>query len=126
MDSQQNKVTGVSGQALAEEFLQREQYSIIARNFRIRQGEIDIVARDGDTICFVEVKARNSLAAGLPEESVSKSKQQRMNRAALIYLQDQQMLGVKARFDVVAIEFPQGAEPLVRLYKNAFDATGDY
>jgi putative endonuclease len=93
------------------------------RNYRCPLGEMDIIAREGKTVVFVEVKARSSDRFGSPLEAIGPQKQRRMTAVALCYLKGQGWLGVPARFDVAAVNLHEGSET-VTLYRNAFDATG--
>lgn len=98
----------------AAEFLRSLGYQILARNYRWRGGEIDLIAREGNCLVFVEVKARSSRTYGLPEEAITPGKRQRLLRTARRYLQ-QHPTELLVRFDVVALS---GGE--ARLYRNAF------
>ena len=92
------------------------------RGYGIAQGEVDLIARDGDTVVFVEVKARQ---AGNPVEAVTPAKQRRLTLAALHFLRKHNLLEVRARFDVVAIIWPEGSRrPSVEHYRDAFPAVG--
>jgi putative endonuclease len=114
------KHTGEIGEALAADYLSRSGYRIVARNYRCRFGEIDIVAREGDTLVFVEVKSRRSGAYGDPLLAVGHSKQKKISRIALHYLSEKGLGQCPARFDVVAVQWrPEG--PRVELIRNAFD-----
>ncbi len=85
-------------------FLKEKGLRIVEKNFRVRQGEIDIVARDRATLVFVEVKYRKNAAKGLPEEAVDFKKQRQISRVALFYLSLRRLpLSTPCRFDVVAI-----------------------
>jgi putative endonuclease len=99
------KELGARGESLAVEKLKTEGYHIRDRNWRIIEGELDIVAEDGDTIVFVEVKARTSRRFGLPEEALTKKKRQRLIKAALTYLDTHQIFEANWRFDFIAIEW---------------------
>jgi putative endonuclease len=99
------KELGARGESLAVEKLKTEGYHIRDRNWRILEGELDIVAEDGDTIVFVEVKARTSRRFGLPEEALTKKKRQRLIKAALTYLDTHQIFEANWRFDFIAIEW---------------------
>ncbi|MCM8780504.1 MAG: YraN family protein [Candidatus Omnitrophica bacterium] len=115
-------VWGKIGETYALDFLKRQGYKIIFRNFRNRFGEIDIVARDSDTLCFVEVKTRGSDRYGLPQEAVAKSKQRRLIKLALSFLKEKDLLDKKARFDVVSVRYSdKGSQPQLELIKNAFE-----
>lgn len=111
---------GGSGEEIAAAYLQRRGYVILAKNYRKRFGEIDIVAAEGDTLVFVEVKTRTSAAFGSPLEAVDGRKQRRMAKAALAYLSAGNLHGRPARFDVVAVRLQQGG-PQIEHVRNAFD-----
>jgi putative endonuclease len=113
---------GKTGEDLACRELQRRGYVILARRWRRRQGEIDIIARDGATVVFVEVKARAGHAFGEAVEAVTALKQRRLVQLARLYLVTQHRLDCACRFDVVAIHVEQGT-PVVTVFPHAFDAT---
>ncbi len=116
---------GARGERAAERFLRRLRYKIIARRERGRLGELDLVAVDGRTIVFVEVKTRRSHDKGHPAEAVGPQKQQRLTRLALAYLKRHDLLEYAARFDVLAITWPADArKPTIEHIKNAFEAVG--
>jgi len=116
---------GDSGEKLAAEYLRGLGYKILERQQSSRIGEIDLIARDDDTIVFVEVKTRKSTMAGLPVEAVTPHKQLQITRAALVYLKQNGLLECRTRFDVVAILLPAGsAKPQITHYRNAFEASG--
>ncbi len=114
--------TGRNSEEFAAGVLEKAGYRVEARNFRTPAGEVDIVARDGTILCFVEVKSRGSDAWGLPEETVTPSKRSRIRRAAEAYLARAFPKDPPAcRFDVVAIDLdPEGRPLRHRLYKDAF------
>ena len=114
---------GKLGEDLACRELERRGYAILARRWRRRQGEIDIVARDGATLVFVEVKARGGRAFGAAAEAVTARKQQRLVQLARLYLACERRWECACRFDVVSIHFDQ-ATPVVTVFPHAFDATG--
>jgi len=105
---------------LAVDLLRENGYKIIARNYKTRLGEIDIIAREKDTVCFIEVKARRSDKFGFPQEAVLRTKQRQISKVALGFLKDKNLLDRKARFDVVSVIFV-GDEPKLDLIKNAFE-----
>ncbi len=113
---------GISGEDLACRELERRGYAVLSRRYRTRFGEIDIVCRDGETIVFVEVKARTSARYGEPAEAVTLHKQTRVTAMAEDYLARRHLHGVPCRFDVVAVEFEPGAGLKVVVFQNAFDA----
>ncbi len=118
------RTLGERGERLAARYLNRLGYKILARHASGKLGELDLVALDGQTIVFVEVKTRQSLQHGHPAEAVDFQKQRRLTRAALGYLRRYGLLEQPARFDVVAITWPQGEKPHVQHIKNAFEAAG--
>jgi putative endonuclease len=100
-------------------------YHILGRQVDTRHGEIDIVAVEGRTVVFVEVKTRHSTDAGHPADAVAEDKQQRLTRAALAHLKANGLLQYPSRFDVIAITWPAGARrPTIEHFRNAFDAVG--
>ena len=107
---------GELAEGRAVEFLSRKGYQIIARSYRWRGGEIDLIARDGDFLVFVEVKARSNINFGLPEEAITEAKKQKLITTAQRYIM-QHKPELDMRFDVVAISGGQA-----RLYKDAFRA----
>ncbi len=111
---------GRIGEDLACAELERRGYAILARRYRSRVGEIDIVARDGLTVVFVEVKAREGQAFGDGAEAVTAFKRQRIGRVALDYLARRRLTKCPCRFDVVAIDLGNGGAA-IDVYQNAFD-----
>jgi putative endonuclease len=115
---------GQRGERLAVKFLRKQGYIIIARNHPGRFGEIDIIAVDGRTVVFVEVKTRTNQDAGHPADAVNADKQRRLTRSALAYRKQHSLEGHAARFDVIAITWPAGkGQPVLEHFKNAFEAT---
>ena len=96
---------GKLGEAIAARALERAGLRVIARNARFPEGEIDIIAQEGETLVFVEVRARRGDAFGTPEGSVTRRKQERLVRAAQRYLQGHSLEAVDWRIDLVAVEF---------------------
>ena len=116
---------GERGEAAAERFLKKLRYKILARGSRNKLGELDLVALDGKTIVFAEVKTRRSSEKGHPADAVDDRKQAKLTRLALAYLKRHRLLDHSSRFDVIAITWPDdGKEPKIEHYKNAFEATG--
>lgn len=110
------------GQAWEEEaarHLERAGYRIVARNYRTRAGEIDFVAEDGATLCFIEVKARRSSAFGSPAEAVTPEKQRRIWNAAQLYLQKARVRPA-CRFDVVSVD-ASGEPARIVVLRGAFE-----
>src|SRR5262245_55301848 len=100
---------GERGEDAAARYLKRQGYAILARHVDSPLGELDIVAVDGRTVVFVEVKTRQSQIAGDPTDAIDDRKQRRMSQAAIAYLKGQGLLNYAARFDVVAIVWPADA-----------------
>ncbi len=119
-----NQSLGHWGEESACRYLQGKGYKILERNFRNKLGEIDLIARDGFKICFIEVKTRKSLHYGAPFEAVGSTKQHKMVQVALSYLKYKlYTTDVLARFDVVSVyQNPQGPA-IVEHIVNAFDLT---
>jgi putative endonuclease len=110
---------GRRGERAAEKYLRRNGYRIVARNFRAAGAEIDIVAMEGDTLVFVEVKTRRSRDAGAPEEAVDERKQKQIRRAAEIFATRYRADDVTMRFDIIAID-ASGEQLEIELLRNAF------
>ncbi len=108
------------GEDLAVRHLRRNGYRILDRNVRLAGYEIDIIAREGDTVAFVEVKTRRSNAAAEPEESVGKTKQRHIRRAAHHYISRHGDRDTYYRFDIVSVLLPENGRPTVNLIRNAF------
>ncbi len=111
---------GKKGEAAAADFLRRRGYRILELNHRNRLGEIDIIAKDGDTLAFVEVKAKKSAGHLHPKYAVNRQKQKKISMAALFYLKATRQAGTRARFDVVTL-ISGSDPPKIELIKNAFD-----
>ena len=90
------------GEKIAANYLMKQGYEILDRNYKTKLGELDIVAKEGDIIVFVEVKTRSSRSFGLPQEAVNFKKQNKIMRMALQYLRDRELRGTW-RIDVVGI-----------------------
>jgi putative endonuclease len=116
-----NITLGERGEEIAVAFLQGQKFTIVERNFRCKGGEVDIIARDGKTLVFVEVKARRNLSFGPPQLAVTPFKQRQISKAALTWLAQKKKFGASARFDVVAILIPDHAVPVIDHIRNAFD-----
>jgi putative endonuclease len=111
---------GRLGEDLAKQRLKKLGYRIIETNYRCPLGEIDVVAKDGDVLVFVEIKTRKDRSLGEAKEAVHKRKQGQLSKVALAYLKSKHLLGSKARFDVVAIEVSRGKKE-IEIVKNAFE-----
>lgn len=116
---------GKRGERAAARYLKRRGYKILARGDRLPPGELDLVALDRQTIVFVEVKTRRSSEAGHPAEAVGPGKQRRLTRLGVTFLKRYGLLEHSARFDVVAVTWPEGERPRIEHFENAFDAVGE-
>jgi putative endonuclease len=113
------KMLGKEGEDRAAKFLAKQGYRILERNYRTRNGEIDLIALHMGEVVFVEVKTRTGNAFGAPELAVNPRKQGRMIKAALGYIKYKKLHQMPCRFDVVAITTAAGYE--VELIQNAFE-----
>ena len=114
--------TGALGERIAADYLTDRGYAIRERNFRTREGEIDIIAEKGDTLVFVEVRTRRSRACGTAEESITRRKKERLVALAEAYMEDRDGLPPSWRIDVVALELgTSGKVSRIELYENATD-----
>ncbi len=118
---------GAFGERLAERHLLRQGYYIVGRNQRSRHGEIDLIAVDGNSVVFVEVKTRLSQAAGFAAEAVDETKEERLSKTAAEYVRHRHLDHAHKRFDVIAIDFGDGNGPFaqrpfsLRHFKSAFE-----
>ena len=111
---------GRSGEQLAVEHLVARGLVVLARNWRRREGELDVVATDGDTLVVCEVKTRSGVGFGLPVEAVTRPKAARIRRLAQQWLAESRARWVEVRFDVVAVLLVPGQAPQVEHYEGAF------
>ena len=111
---------GKKGEELALAQLKALKYRILERNFKCRLGEIDIIARDKNTLVFIEVKTRATKDFGGPAAAVNERKQRQLSKVALTYLNQKNLHHVPARFDVVAIELIPPS-PRIEVIRNAFE-----
>ena len=116
----EKKEIGQKGENLAADYLQNAGYTVLERNYRCKLGEIDIIARDNDTLVFIEVRSRSSLAFGLPQESINRRKRHQISKVALEYMIRRKLKNIPARFEVVAVSF-EGRKEKVDLIKDAFE-----
>lgn len=116
-----NGSVGDTGESIAVRYLKGQGFKIVECNFRSVCGEIDIVARDGRTIVFVEVKCRKNENYGPPQLAVTPFKQRQISKAALVWLSRKKLYDAEARFDVVAIVLHEHDLPDIDHIRNAFD-----
>ena len=118
------RLLGNRGEDTAAAYLKRQGLKILARQHRNHYGEIDLIARDGKQIVFVEVKTRSGADHGRPEDAVNDTKQRKIVQAALCWLKQKRRLRQPVRFDIVSILWPDpDREPLVNHYPNAFESS---
>jgi putative endonuclease len=120
LDSSTTIVLGLKSEQLAVQLLEEQGYALIERNFRCRRGEIDIIACEGDVLCFVEVRSVNDARCGDPLETVGVRKQQKIIRAARYYLHSRGLADPLVRFDAVGIVYQPTFR--IRLVRGAFEA----
>ncbi len=118
--SRDSAALGAKGEQIAAEYLERESMTVLDRNWRCRDGELDLVARDGTEIVFVEVKTRSGIGFGLPAEAVTSRKAQRIRRLASQWLAEHIGGWAQVRFDVVGIVLPSSGEATIEHYAGAF------
>ena len=110
---------GDEGEDLATGFLVQQGYEILERNWRYSKGEIDIIAKDGELLIFIEVKTRSSAGLGRPEQFVSAKKIRLLSKTAAVYMAKNDYTW-EIRFDVIGVLIRQSYTPQIRHYKDAF------
>jgi putative endonuclease len=116
------RILGDRGENEAARYLRRQGFRILVRGYSTTRGEVDLIARDGDTVVFIEVKTRRQ---GEPLEAVTLEKQRRLTLAALQFLKQHGLLERRCRFDVVAILWPDARRaPTIEHIRHAFEAVG--
>ena len=116
----EKKELGKEGEEKALRFLKKKGYRIIEQNYVCKMGEMDIIAKERDTLVFIEVKTRTSMAFGPPQLAVTQFKQRQLSKVALHFLKEKKLEDIKARFDVVAILLHPEREE-IELIRDAFD-----
>jgi len=116
----ERKDVALFGERSALDFLKRRGFRIIDKNYRTKFGEIDIIAQDKKTLCFIEVKTRNIDIQISPKESVDSKKQEKISKSTLSYLKEKNLLKKRARFDVISISIKKSGERKIELIKDAF------
>lgn len=125
MEKENKRVTGSLGEEAAVQYLIKNKYKILERNFRYKKmGEIDIISRENNYLCFIEVKTRSSASYGLPREAVNYRKQEGIRKLAQVYLNRCGMHDENIRFDVIEVYIEKKACGIevknIELIKNAF------
>lgn len=117
--------TGMLGEKLACDFLGKNGYNILETNYRCPGGEIDIIARQEDTLVFVEVRTKKSRRFGTPEESITPTKMERLRTVAAHYGQNRSNLPASWRIDVIAIQMDsKGKVSRIEIIENAVEEKG--
>jgi len=111
---------GKLGEDLALRRIRALGYKILARNYRCPVGEIDLIARDGATLVFIETKTRQATSGFSAKEAVDERKRRKIAQVALVYLKERRLTEAKARFDVVTVTLIRG-RPHIEVIQNAFD-----
>jgi putative endonuclease len=112
---------GERGEAAACEFLKKNGYEILEKNYKCKLGEIDVIARRRGRLAFIEIKTRASDQFGTPQEAVNLPKQEKIFKVAQWYLKEKRVVKVPISFDVVAILWEKGQPPEMRLITDAFE-----
>ena len=115
---------GKAGEEAALEYLLQQGYHVLERNYRCRFGEIDLIARDGNTLAFIEVKTRRSQRFGPAAAAITHEKQRHLVKASQTYLTQRRQVDALCRFDVVTIDL-EAHTLRIELIKDAFQATSD-
>jgi putative endonuclease len=111
---------GKEGEEIAHRFLLKKKYRIVEKGFRLFRGEIDVIAFDGQTLVFIEVKTRRGHSAGFPEEAVTAAKQEQIKRIATGYCAKKDLLDVESRFDVISLSYDEKEGFSISHFKDAF------
>jgi len=118
--TKQRLALGQKGEDLAVKAVKRLGYKPVARNYRCPLGEMDLIARDGDTLVFIEIKTRKGRSLGYAKEAVDSWKQRQLSKVALAYMKANNCAGARARFDVVAISM-EGGQTRTEVVRDAFE-----
>lgn len=113
-------LSGKEGEELACRYITEKGFRIIERNYRFHKGEIDIIAKDQETLVFIEVKYRKTLEYGYPVESITPNKVKQIRHIASAYLFERKIDNTACRFDVIAILETEGRKPVIEHFFNAF------
>lgn len=123
-DPSRRRALGREAEDLAASYLGARGFTVVARNHAVRRGEVDLVCREGEVLCFVEVRSRSSSAHGGPEETIDRRKARRVVAAAHDWMLRNGGADHEIRFDVVAVTFSSEGLPRVEHFRGAFDADG--
>ena len=111
---------GAHGEDAVAAWYEQRGYRVLDRNWRVREGELDLVVRSGAVVVFCEVKTRRGDAFGSPFEAVTRTKQQRIRTLATRWLQEHRVRASELRFDVAAVRMPRGYAPVIEVIEAAF------
>ncbi len=111
-------ITGKKGEEIAVNFLINKGFNILEQNYRAPHAEVDIIAKDIDVVCFIEVKTRTSTSKALAKQAVNRKKQKKIIMGAQTYLKSNRLFNVRARFDVIEVMINKN--PLINHIQNAF------
>lgn len=111
---------GAYGEKLAYKEIRKRGYKRIVRNYCCPLGEVDLIAQDGDTLVFIEIKTRKARSMAYAKEAVDIRKRRQISKVALAYMKSNNCCDVKARFDVIAVHVTEG-KPEIEVIKNAFE-----
>jgi putative endonuclease len=114
------RALGVSGEDAVARWYEREGYEVLDRNWRVREGELDLVLRRGTMVVFCEVKTRRGTGFGLPAEAVTFAKQRRLRGLALRWLEARATRAAQLRFDVASVLVPRDGGPVIEVIEAAF------
>ncbi|MFH1621650.1 MAG: YraN family protein [Candidatus Omnitrophota bacterium] len=117
---------GKKGEEAAVKLLRQRGYKIIERNYKNKLGEIDIIAQDNNILCFIEVKTRTNLKFGYPQEAITVTKQKKINKVAISYLKQYNLLNISARFDVISVVLNNQNKFDIEIIKDAFSLEERY
>jgi len=121
------RLLGDRGERAAVRYLKQHGYQILARQYKTDYGELDVIALDQETVVFVEVKTRKTVAKGQPFEAVTQQKQRQLTRLAAAFLKKHQLLQHPARFDVISIVWQsEQNRPDLQHFQNAFPPAGEF
>ena len=118
--TKQRQDLGALGEDLALKEITRLGYKCIARNYRCPLGEIDLIAKERDSLVFIEIKTRKGRSTGYAKEAITPRKRRQLSKVALAYMKSNNCSDAKSRFDVVAISLTRGKEE-IEVIRNAFD-----
>lgn len=114
------RALGAAGEERVASWYRARGYEVVDRNWRCRDGELDLVLRQGPTVVFCEVKTRSGGAFGLPIEAITHDKRRRLRRLAARWLDEHTAGAAGLRFDVASVQWPTGSEPSIEVVEGAF------